>query len=55
MGVNALDEFLDKKVVEARAAGKTEDWIKGMTNAFNRYRSDKKENAGKSKGKDEQP
>lgn len=45
MGVNELDKFLAKKVAEARAAGKSEDWVKGMTTAFNRYRSDRKEKA----------
>jgi len=45
MGMNELDKFLAKKVAEARAAGKSEDWVKGMTTAFNRYRSDRKEKA----------
>lgn len=43
VGVNELDEFLARKVAQARADGKTEDWIKGMTTAFNRYRSDNRQ------------
>ena len=39
--MNELDKFLAKKVAEARAAGKSEDWVKGMTTAFNRDRKEK--------------